>query len=195
MVALAQDCGLSDAIFTGRVPHEDVQAYYSLIDLFVVPRRPVSVCHLVTPLKPFEALACGRTLVLSDVDALREIARDSGSAALFTAGDPESLATVLRELIDDPQERARLAASGADWVRGARTWDGNADSYLAVYEALGAVPPGARAIESASPSVPDTATLARWIDEHGPVGLPTSIDPVVGDAEQTITEGDRKSVV
>ncbi|GMA32714.1 glycosyltransferase [Litorihabitans aurantiacus] len=43
------DLGLADAILTGRVAHEDVVAYYGLIDVFVVPRRDVEVCHLVTP--------------------------------------------------------------------------------------------------------------------------------------------------
>jgi hypothetical protein len=61
-----------------------------LIDVFVVPRKPVEVCHLVTPLKPFEAFSTGRTVVLSDVRALARVARDSGAAELFSAGDAES---------------------------------------------------------------------------------------------------------
>src|SRR5919107_6207497 len=73
--------------FTGQVPHDTVLDYYSLIDVFVVPRRPVEVCHLVTPLKPFEAFSTGRTVVLSNVRALASIAAQSEAAALFEAGD------------------------------------------------------------------------------------------------------------
>lgn len=134
--------GLTDAIFTGRVPHEQILDYYGLIDIFVVPRTPAAVCQLVTPLKPFEAFATGRTVVMSDVDALKEIADASGAAALFTAGNSTSLAAVLADLVADSATRQRMAASGAAWVRESRSWEANADAYNARYEslALNAIP-------------------------------------------------------
>jgi glycosyltransferase involved in cell wall biosynthesis len=135
----ASDLGLDDAIFTGRVPHNEVLGYYSLIDIFVVPRKPVEVCHLVTPLKPFEALATGRTLVLSNVRALAAIAADSGAAALFEAGNPDALAATLTDLLGDEARRHRLAQIGAEWVRSHRTWSANGAAYLDVYRALGAL--------------------------------------------------------
>lgn len=133
----AADRGLDDAIFTGGVPHHDIPGYYSLLDVFVVPRRPTGVCHIVTPLKPFEAFSTGRTVVLSDVRALAEIAADSDAAALFRAGDPASLAETLGRLVADPERRAVLAERGASWVREHRTWDANAREYLRTYRRLG----------------------------------------------------------
>src|SRR5699024_8209210 len=81
------DNGIANVYFTGRVPHEEVLRYYGLIDLFVVPRKPSAVADLVTPLKPFEAFSTGRAVVLSDVDALQEIADQSGAVEMFRAGD------------------------------------------------------------------------------------------------------------
>jgi glycosyltransferase involved in cell wall biosynthesis len=135
----AAELGLTDVIFTGRVPHADVLGYYSLIDLFVVPRLPSEVTHLVTPLKPFEAFSTGRTVVLSNVRALAEIADQSGAAALFTAGDASSLAQTLLDLLDDPARRQLLAKTGADWVRSHRSWAANAASYRRIYADLGAM--------------------------------------------------------
>lgn len=125
--------GIPGVHFTGQVPHHTVLEYYSLIDIFVVPRRPVEVCHLVTPLKPFEAFSTGRTVVLSNVRALASIAEQSGAAELFEAGDITSLTTVLLGLIDDPERRRELAAAGAAWVRAERTWAANALIYLRLY--------------------------------------------------------------
>lgn len=136
---LATELGLSGAIFTGRVPHERVVDYYSLIDIFVIPRRPVEVCHLVTPLKPFEAFATGRTVVMSDVRALAEIAKESGAAELFAAGDSQPLATVLGSLLRDETRRKALAAAGVEWVRANRTWAANARRYAQLYAELGAL--------------------------------------------------------
>jgi glycosyltransferase involved in cell wall biosynthesis len=131
--------GLADVHFTGQVPHEAILGYYGLIDVFVVPRRPVEVCHLVTPLKPFEAFATGCTVVLSDVRALASIAADSAAAELFAAGDPDSLAAVLLKLLADPQRRQELAETGAAWVRAERTWVANAALYQRIYAELTAV--------------------------------------------------------
>ncbi|WP_186764363.1 glycosyltransferase [Arthrobacter yangruifuii] len=133
----AHTSGIRDVTFTGRVAHSDVLRFYSLIDIFVVPRRPVAVCHLVTPLKPFEAFSTGRTVVMSDVKALREIAEDSGAVELFAAGNALSLAEVLIRLAEDPDRRALLAERGAAWVRIERSWKRNSEEYLRVYDQLG----------------------------------------------------------
>jgi glycosyltransferase involved in cell wall biosynthesis len=141
---LATELGLTGVHFTGQVPHDTILAYYSLIDIFVVPRRPVEVCHLVTPLKPFEAFSTGRTVVLSDVRALSRLAQQSGAAELFTAGDAISLADVLRRLLADPERRRELAAAGAAWVRQERTWAANAKLYQRLYDELVAAVPDQR---------------------------------------------------
>ena len=41
--------------FTGRVPHQEVNQYYSVIDLLVYPRKSMRLTELVTPLKPLES--------------------------------------------------------------------------------------------------------------------------------------------
>jgi glycosyltransferase involved in cell wall biosynthesis len=137
----AAAAGLDDVIFTGRVAHDAVLDYYSLIDIFVVPRKSVEVCHLVTPLKPFEAFSTGRTVVMSNVRALSEIAANSNAAELFEAGDADSLAKTLVSLLQDPSHRNDLATTGAAWVRSHRTWTANARAYLSIYAALGAAEP------------------------------------------------------
>ena len=57
----------SKVMFTGRVPHEEVDRYYDLIDVLVYPRYPARLTDIVTPLKPLEAMAMGKVFVASDV--------------------------------------------------------------------------------------------------------------------------------
>jgi glycosyltransferase involved in cell wall biosynthesis len=164
----AGELGLDEVIFTGRVPHDAVLDYYSMIDVFVVPRRPVEVCHLVTPLKPFEAFATGRAVVLSNVRALAAIAEQSGAAELFEAGNAESLAAVLQDLITKPERRRDLAAVGAKWVRGSRTWDAYARRYIRAYEDVGALKRGPYSIPLLSVDDIDVEKL-RQVLEHRPL--------------------------
>lgn len=123
--------------FTGRVPHNEILSFYSVIDIFVVPRRPSTVCRLVTPLKPFEAFSTGRAVIVSDVDALLEIAHEGDCVRVFRAGDHLSLAEEIVSLAKDSHTRNELGARAAEWVRTARSWDANAEAYESVYRHLG----------------------------------------------------------
>jgi len=137
--AAAAEAGLTDgtAIFTGRVAHDDVARYYRTIDIFVVPRTNDRVSQLVTPLKPYEAMAMEKVLVVSGVGALLEIVEDGQTGRSFTPEDPVSLAGVIDALLDDPAERARLGTAARAWVAEHRTWDQNGRRYLALYQRLG----------------------------------------------------------
>ena len=81
--------GVADkVIFTGRVPHAEVQRYYDLVDVLAYPRHSMRLTELVTPLKPLEAMAQGRLLVASDVGGHKELIRHGETGFLFKAGDP-----------------------------------------------------------------------------------------------------------
>jgi len=127
------------AIFTGRVPHAEIEAYYSIIDLFVVPRTADRVSQLVTPLKPYEAMAMQRCLVVSGVGALLEIVHEGETGRSFTPEDPTALADALEPLLDDPGERERLGRNARTWVLEHRTWERNGALYRELYGRLGAL--------------------------------------------------------
>lgn len=108
--------------FTGRVPHEDVERYYSLVDITPFPRLPLPVCEMVSPLKPFEAMAMGKAVVASDVAALAEIVTSGTNGLLHAKGEAGSLTAELRRLLDDPELVGRLGAQAREWVVQNRDW-------------------------------------------------------------------------
>jgi glycosyltransferase involved in cell wall biosynthesis len=133
--AYARDAGLAGSVvFTGRVPHDEVPAYYALMEVFVVPRLDDLASRYTTPLKPFEAMAMGVPIVVSDVPALREIAEPDERGLVFPVGDAAGLAAVLLQLLDRPELRARLGAAGRDWVLAERTWQANGRRYRQLYQ-------------------------------------------------------------
>lgn len=134
----AAERGLGELVrFTGRVPHHDVERYYSLIDITPFPRLPLPVCEMVSPLKPFEAMAMGKAVVASDVNALAEIVDDGVTGLLHTKGDPASLARALERLLDEDALAATLGAAGRQWVRSERDWTVIAERVSDVYRSLG----------------------------------------------------------
>ena len=123
-------------IFTGRVAHDQVPDYYALLDVFVIPRLPERAARLVTPLKPFEAMAAGVPLVTSDLEALREIVGDGERGVTFAAGNAEALASVLSELQADAAKRTDMAKRARNWVMSERRWAANGEQYAKLYERL-----------------------------------------------------------
>lgn len=129
--------GLTDIVkFVGRVPHEDVEEYYSIIDICPFPRLPLPVCEIVSPLKPFEAMAMQKAVVASDVAALTEIVSDHDNGLLFKKGDSADLARVLRVLLDNPNLRTQLAQNARDWAVAERDWTKLSGEIDEIYNSL-----------------------------------------------------------
>lgn len=110
-------------IMPGRVPHEEVDKYYSLIDIAPFPRKPLPVCEMVSPMKPLEAFAMEKTVVVSSVQALQDMVVDNETGLVFEKGNVQSLANVLERLVVDPDLRASLGRNGREWVMQERTWN------------------------------------------------------------------------
>ncbi|MFC7375403.1 glycosyltransferase [Brachybacterium sp. GCM10030268] len=122
--------------FTGRVPHEDVERYYSLIDITPFPRLPLPVCEMVSPLKPFEAMAMGKAVVASDVAALKEIIMPGVNGHLHEKGEAESLIEQLTVLLDDRGYTRQIGQQARDWVVENRDWKQLAQLISGTYEEL-----------------------------------------------------------
>jgi glycosyltransferase involved in cell wall biosynthesis len=139
------ELGVADIVkITGQVPHAEISRYYALIDVFVVPRRDDHAARLVTPLKPFEAMAMERPLLVADLPALIEVTAPGERGLSFRAEDSDSLAMQAETLLDDPALRARLGRNGRDWVLRERTWAANAERYVEAYARLGVHPEEAK---------------------------------------------------
>ncbi len=124
LMQLAEDLGIGDrAIFTGQVPHDEVHFYYELIDIFVISRPASRVAKLVTPLKPLEAMAMEKALVVSDLPALRELVEDGRTGLIYRAEDAADLADKCGRLIEDDELRESLAKTAREWVCHERSWE------------------------------------------------------------------------
>jgi PEP-CTERM/exosortase A-associated glycosyltransferase len=123
-------------IFTGRVPHDQVQRYYNLVDVLVYPRLKMRLTDLVTPLKPLEAMAQGRLLAASDVGGHRELIEDGKTGVLFGANDPQDLARKVLALLAEPARWPLLRAQGRRFVEEERTWKASVARYAGVYGPL-----------------------------------------------------------
>ncbi|MEG3179371.1 TIGR04063 family PEP-CTERM/XrtA system glycosyltransferase [Sphingomonas sp. LT1P40] len=122
--------------FVGRVPHEQVERYYSVIDLLVYPRKRMRLTDLVTPLKPLEAMAQRRLVAASDVGGHRELIRDGDTGTLFPPDDPAALARSVATVFDNRPGWDAQRERGRVFVEKERNWSSNISRYEPVYQRL-----------------------------------------------------------
>lgn len=122
--------------FTGRVPHEVVSSYYSLVDLLVYPRKSMRLTELVTPLKPLEAMAQGKVLIASDVGGHHELINDNETGYLFKADSVDELANKVCAALDDKDNWPTIIANGRQYVEQVRNWRVSVENYLPLYQSL-----------------------------------------------------------
>lgn len=136
LVQQAADLGEA-AVLPGRVDAAQAQRYLSALDVVVVPRRDLEVTRSVAPLKPIEALAAGKPLLVSDLPPLTETIGDELVAAgcAVAPSDAGALADALTRLSGDEALRNRLGELGR--ARAAtRTWEHAGERYAEHYARL-----------------------------------------------------------
>lgn len=123
-------------IMPGRVPQSEVGDWYSLIDVAPFPRKSLPVTQLVSPLKPLEALAMGKAVLVTDVGGMNEIVADQRTGLVIPSDERQALAASLRALITDAPLRERLGKDGRAWVQDNRTWGHSAQLMLEAVSGL-----------------------------------------------------------
>lgn len=135
--AMAGASSVADRIhFVGRVPHTEVDSYYSLIDVLVYPRRAMRLTELVTPLKPLEAMAQRKLVAASNIGGHRELIADGVTGTLFAPDDPAALAASVAELLDSPHIWDKRRQTARTFVEQERNWSSNIRRYEPVYQHL-----------------------------------------------------------
>lgn len=122
--------------FIGRVPHSQVDRYYSLVDVLVYPRKKMRLTDLVTPLKPLEAMAQRKLVAASDVGGHRELIRDGDTGTLFKPDDPLALARSVAGVFGDRDHWEPRRSRARAFVEAERNWSINVARYDSVYQKL-----------------------------------------------------------
>jgi PEP-CTERM/exosortase A-associated glycosyltransferase len=126
----------AQVIFTGRVPHADIEKYYGIMDALVYPRTSMRLTDLVTPLKPLEAMAYGKAVIASDVGGHRELIRHDDTGLLFEAGSAAALAACAQRLLNDGALQTALSSRARTHVSENHNWANTVQKYLTLYARL-----------------------------------------------------------
>lgn len=137
--ALAKKLGVESLIkFVGKVHPDKVNSYLSVADIVPIVRKNHKVCRLVSPLKPFEAMAMGKLVLASDLPALREIIIPGETGYLCDAQNPQMLASKLSDLSENRAQIGKVGETARSWVIDNHSWDAHAQKLGGYYEQVSA---------------------------------------------------------
>lgn len=105
---------------------EDINAYYSATDLFVLPSTNEGFGLVL-----LEAMACGLPIVASNCSSCPEVVGDAG--LLFEPKTSEDLAEKIMELINNKKLYEKLKERGLERAK-QFTWERAAEQYYEVYK-------------------------------------------------------------
>src|ERR1017187_6096703 len=152
---LASDLALGDRVrFVHGISDEELGDRTGSAEVAVVPSL-----YEGFSLPAVEHMASGTPLVASDTGALPEVTGDA--AVLVEPGDAEALATALRQLLDSPEERARLGAAAWQRVQERFTWTAVARATVQRYR---------RAIDDAATAARPAGTGSAGTGSAAPEG-------------------------
>jgi glycosyltransferase involved in cell wall biosynthesis len=118
---------IEHAVFTGSIPHDDVPKLAAEFDVALVPYAEPEHGFYFSPLKLFESMACGVSVVASAIGQIREIVRDQETGLLCPPGDLQAMTEACDRLLCDPELRRRLGEAASMEVRQQYTWQRNAE--------------------------------------------------------------------
>ncbi len=125
--------GLGDCVTTvSGVSDEQLARLYGEAQVAIVPSL-----YEGFSLPAIEAMSCGVAVVATTGGALPEVVGVSGETGLLVKpNDPDALLGAIRQLLDDPELRARLGARGRERVMERFTWQVTARGTAACYDAI-----------------------------------------------------------
>jgi len=130
---LVQRLGLNNSvILPGRVDHDEVAKYYSVMDIMIYPRLSKRITELVTPLKPLEAMAMGKSILASDVGGHKELIGDAGF--FFKKENAEDLLGKIKKIAGNMDDCHSYSIKARKYVCAEKTWKKSIELYDLIYQ-------------------------------------------------------------
>ena len=133
LISKSEDLDVASKVkFKGAVSHNQIPAYLSKLDIFVMP----SVVEEGFGVSALEAAAMKLPVVATKLGGITEVVEDNVTGILVKENNPESLAKELLKLIKDNFLREKMGEEGRRLVEKKYDWNENASSMKKLYDEL-----------------------------------------------------------
>jgi len=108
-------------ILTGHVPHDEVPAYISAMDIVLAPYPSLDFFYY-SPVKIYEYMAMGKAVVSSKIGQIAEVIENNQTGILCRPGDLQEMIEAVRGLLFNPSMRKRVGSEAHQYIKKNHTW-------------------------------------------------------------------------
>lgn len=119
----------NDTIFTGIVPHNEIQKYYNVMDIYAA----LSTENESFGVSVLESMACETPVVVSDVGGFTELVLNEETGLITARKSTADIAEAILKLITDNKLREKLGRNGRDLVLSKYKWEESVRLMLQIY--------------------------------------------------------------
>ncbi len=101
--------------FKGLVPRNKIPEMISESLVGIAPLKKLNSLNYAAPTKVFEYMACGIPFMGCGNGEIRRLAKQSG-AGIIADNDPEDMAKVIIDLVDNPEKSQKMGEKGRSYV-------------------------------------------------------------------------------
>ncbi|UWG96992.1 glycosyltransferase family 4 protein [Dehalobacter sp. DCM] len=123
-------------LFTGRVPHIEVENYMRKSKVGVVTLLPLPKYFKNIPIKQFEYMSCGIPIVGSNLPTIKPFVESYHSGIIVDPTKPEEIAKAITILLSDPRLSKEMGDNGMKAVRKEYNWGRMEEKLLKIYQQL-----------------------------------------------------------
>jgi glycosyltransferase involved in cell wall biosynthesis len=127
----AHGLGLNGRVtFAGRIPQDELPAYYAASDAVAIPSRPPEAFGVSLA----QGMAAGKPVIGSDIPGVRTLVHDGEQGFLIPPGDGAALARRILILTNSPALRVRMGAAGRERILQHYTWKAAGKKLFEMYQ-------------------------------------------------------------
>ena len=116
--------GIKDnVIFVELQPYSEIPKFINASNICVNPFSGSPICRAGSPVKVFEYMLCGKPVVHSDLECVKDVVIDGQTGLLYEADDIQELADKINILIENPELCKQLGDAAEKLILEKYTWD------------------------------------------------------------------------
>ena len=127
--------GNNNIEFKVKVSSDEISKAYDQVDVIINPRIKSYLTDNVTPLKPLEAMAYKKLVLVSDVGGMKELVKNQFNGIVFNSDSYKEIKNVIIDVINR-NDLDKIIENGYMYIKKERNWSVNAKKYYLIYENL-----------------------------------------------------------
>ncbi|OGJ86662.1 MAG: hypothetical protein A2268_13225 [Candidatus Raymondbacteria bacterium RifOxyA12_full_50_37] len=130
----SNEADLSNLIFTGRLPKEEMPRVWSALDICFIHLRKTDLFTTVIPSKMFEAMAMEKPIIMGVQGEASDILLRSGAGFIIEPENEDMLIQIVKQFADNPSQLEMLGKKGRLFVQEFFNRNALAEQYLTILE-------------------------------------------------------------